>query len=164
MANRTFEKSHKVSASGLGVQRHLLGFDTDHHAADARRGHVCHDIEPQSSTSLGTRGQLPSLAVSNDASPTGWSQNWSHLLANAANHSRITTSKALPSLPWAQGVAGSNPVAPTTSAGPAFASRARFTREAPAGLAVARLLNQSRAKAGRIPPPRPFFEFLGSAG
>ena len=56
---------------------------------------------------------LPSLAVSNDASPLGWSQNWSHLLATAANHSRITTSNALRGLPWAQGVAGSNPVAPT---------------------------------------------------
>ena len=56
---------------------------------------------------------LPSLAVSNDASPHGWSQNWSHLPATAANHSRITTSNALRGLPWAQGVAGSNPVAPT---------------------------------------------------
>ena len=63
---------------------------------------------------------LPSLAVSNDASPHGWSQNWSHLLATAANHSRISTSKALQSLPWAQGVAGSNPVAPTTFRVPGF--------------------------------------------
>ena len=57
---------------------------------------------------------LPSLAVSNDASPLGWSQNWSHPLANAANHSENSTSRALLGLPWAQGVAGSNPVAPTT--------------------------------------------------
>ena len=57
---------------------------------------------------------LPSLAVSNDVSPLGWSQNWSQLLATAANHSRINTSNALRGLPWAQGVAGSNPVAPTT--------------------------------------------------
>ena len=51
---------------------------------------------------------LPSLAVSSDASPHGWSQIWSHLLANAANHSRISTSKALRGLPWAQGVADSS--------------------------------------------------------
>ena len=57
---------------------------------------------------------LPFLAVRNDASPHGWSQIWSHLLANAANHSRISSSKAPRGLPWAQGVAGSNPVAPTT--------------------------------------------------
>ena len=57
---------------------------------------------------------LPSLAVSNDVSPLGWSQNWSQRFSNAANHSEISTSEALPSLPWAQGVAGSNPVAPTT--------------------------------------------------
>ena len=56
---------------------------------------------------------LPLLAVSNDASPLGWSQNWSHLLADAANHSGISTFRGLPSLPWAQGVAGSNPAAPT---------------------------------------------------
>ncbi len=56
----------------------------------------------------------PSLALSNDASPPGWSRIWSHLLANAANHSRISTSKAIRGLPWAQGVAGSNPVAPTS--------------------------------------------------
>ena len=48
---------------------------------------------------------LPSLAVRYDVSPVGWSQNWSHLLATAANHSRITTSNALRGLPWAQGVA-----------------------------------------------------------
>jgi hypothetical protein len=60
---------------------------------------------------------LPSLAVSTDASPLGWSQIWSHLRAGAANHSRIRPSKALQSLPWAQGVAGSNPVAPTTFRG-----------------------------------------------
>jgi hypothetical protein len=57
---------------------------------------------------------MPSLAVSHDASPRGWSQNWSHLLASAANHSSISTLEALRGLPWAQGVAGSNPVAPTT--------------------------------------------------
>ena len=37
---------------------------------------------------------FPSLAVSNEVSPLGWSQIWSHLLANAVNSSRISTSKA----------------------------------------------------------------------
>jgi hypothetical protein len=55
----------------------------------------------------------PSLAVRNSASPRGWSQKWAHELSTAANHSEISTSKALPSVPWAQGVAGSNPAAPT---------------------------------------------------
>ena len=57
---------------------------------------------------------LPSLASSNDASPLEWSQNWSHLPTSAANHSGNSTFRALLGLPWAQGVAGSNPVAPTT--------------------------------------------------
>ena len=57
---------------------------------------------------------LPSMTVRHGDAPLGWSQNWSHPLAGAANHSRISTSKALRGLPWAQGVAGSNPVAPTT--------------------------------------------------
>src|SRR4051794_36838755 len=71
-----------------------------------------------------TQRCLPSLAVSNDTAPHAWSQNWSHVLATAANHSRVTTSNALRGLPWAQGVdglarrsgaeAGSTPVAPTT--------------------------------------------------
>ena len=56
----------------------------------------------------------PSLAVKNSASPKGWSQKWAHKLSTTANHSRITTSNALRGLPWAQGVAGSNPAAPTT--------------------------------------------------
>jgi hypothetical protein len=50
---------------------------------------------------------IKALAVSHDALPPGWSQNWSHLLATVANHSRISTSKALRGSPWAQGVASS---------------------------------------------------------
>ena len=57
----------------------------------------------------------PSLAVKNSASPKGWSQKWAHELSIAANYSVISTSKALRGLPWAQGAAGSNPAAPTTS-------------------------------------------------
>src|SRR5262249_19981201 len=56
----------------------------------------------------------PSLAVKNIASPKGWSQKWAHELSTTANHSEISTSKALRGLPWAQGAAGSNPAAPTT--------------------------------------------------
>ena len=87
-------------------------------------------------TLASTKRFLPSLAVSNAASPHGWSQNWSHLLATAANYSRITTSNALRGLPWAQGVAGSNPVAPTIHA-LSFASGRRDVfrrRAAPAAL------------------------------
>jgi hypothetical protein len=56
-------------------------------------------------TLASTERFLPSIAVRYGASPLGWSQNWSHPSAKAANHSRITTSKALQSLPWAQGLA-----------------------------------------------------------
>ena len=56
----------------------------------------------------------PSLAVENIPSPRGWSQKWAHELSTTANYSGISTSKALRGLPWAQGVAGSNPAAPTT--------------------------------------------------
>ena len=55
----------------------------------------------------------PSLAVRNSASPRGRSQKWAHELSTAANYSETSTSNALSGLPWAQGVAGSNPVAPT---------------------------------------------------
>jgi len=56
----------------------------------------------------------PLLALSNDAKPLDWAQNWAHEFSDAANHSGISTFPGLPSLPWAQGVAGSTPVAPTT--------------------------------------------------
>ena len=48
--------------------------------------------------------RIKALAVNHDASPLGWSQIWSQRFSDAANHSRISTSDALPSLPWAQGV------------------------------------------------------------
>ena len=57
----------------------------------------------------------PAVTTRHDTSPLGWSQDWSHPLASAANHSEISASEGLPSLPWAQGGAGSNPVAPTKS-------------------------------------------------
>ena len=46
-------------------------------------------------------------------SPRGRPQKRPHEIHNAANCSKNSTSKPTPSLPWAQGVAGSNPVAPT---------------------------------------------------
>src|SRR6516225_7415312 len=60
----------------------------------------------------------PSLAVKNSASPKGWSQKWAHELSTTANHSEISTSKALRGLPWVQGAAGSNPAAPTNKISP----------------------------------------------
>jgi len=57
----------------------------------------------------------PSLAVKNGPSPKGWSQKWAHELSTTANYSEISTSNARPSLPWAQGAAGSNPAAPRPS-------------------------------------------------
>ena len=65
-------------------------------------------------TSPAFERSLPLLAVSNNASQRGWAQNWAHEFLDAANRSSNSTSQGLSSLPWAQGVAGSNPVAPTT--------------------------------------------------
>ena len=48
-------------------------------------------------------------------SPRGRPQKRPHKIQNTANCSKNSTWKPTPSLPWAQGVAGSNPVAPTTS-------------------------------------------------
>ncbi len=83
---------------------------------------VFHESTSLSHDAWGARLRL--IAINHDASPLGWSQNWSQRFSDAANHSRISTSKALQSLPWAQEVAGSNPVAPTTFRGsipvPAF--------------------------------------------
>ena len=50
---------------------------------------------------------LPLLAVSNNALQHGWAQNWAHEVFGAANPSVISTFRGVPSLPWAQGVAGS---------------------------------------------------------
>ncbi len=59
-------------------------------------------------------GSSPSAAVSDTASPHKRPQKRPHQIFEAANCSEECTSESLPSLPWAQGVAGSNPVAPTT--------------------------------------------------
>jgi hypothetical protein len=63
---------------------------------------------------------LPLVAQCHSASPRGWAQIWAHEFSDAANHSRIGTFIGHPSLPWAQGVAGSNPAAPTTFRVPGF--------------------------------------------
>jgi hypothetical protein len=57
---------------------------------------------------------LPLVAERHDLSPIDWAQIWAHEFSDAANRSTNSTSQGRPSLPWAQGVAGSNPVAPTT--------------------------------------------------
>jgi hypothetical protein len=75
----------------------------------------CLDVVRRRAVSEMRPASSPTLAVKDIASPKGWSQKWAHELLKAANHSEISTSKALSGLPWAQGVAGSNPVAPTTS-------------------------------------------------
>jgi hypothetical protein len=54
----------------------------------------------------------PSIAIRGLASPHRRPQKRPHEISEAANCSQISTSDPLPSLPWAQGVAGSNPVAP----------------------------------------------------
>ena len=73
----------------------------------------CLDVVRRQAVSEMRSDTSPSLAVKNSASPKGWSQKWAHELSTTANYSGISTSKALSGLPWAQGVAGSNPVAPT---------------------------------------------------
>jgi len=64
---------------------------------------------------LRTRGSLLYIAARAHTSPLGWAQIGAHEFSDAANRSGNSTFRGLPSLPWAQGVAGLNPVAPTTS-------------------------------------------------
>jgi hypothetical protein len=45
---------------------------------------------------------LPSLAVSNDASPIGWAQIRAHEFSDAVNRSKNSSFRGRPSLPWAQ--------------------------------------------------------------
>jgi hypothetical protein len=73
----------------------------------------CLDVAQRRAVNEMRSASSPSLAVRNSSSPKGWSQKWAHELSTTANHSEISTSKALRGLPWAQGAAGSNPAAPT---------------------------------------------------
>jgi len=57
----------------------------------------------------------PSMTVRHAMSRQGWSQKWLHDFENRVFHTHFSTFVSLGGLPWAQGVAGSNPVAPTTS-------------------------------------------------
>ena len=58
---------------------------------------------------------LRRVASVGQTSPRDRPQKRPHQIFETANCSGISTSWPLPSMPWAQGVAGSNPVAPTTS-------------------------------------------------
>ena len=60
-----------------------------------------------------SRASMPTIAAAFHASPLQWAQIWAHEFSDAANRSRISTFRGRRRLPWAQGVAGSNPVAPT---------------------------------------------------
>ena len=53
---------------------------------------------------------MPLMAPRDAPRPHGWAQNWAHGFSHAAKHSKTSTFPTRPSLPWAQGVAGSNPV------------------------------------------------------
>ena len=57
----------------------------------------------------------PSMTASRATSHEGWSQKWLHVSENRVFHAHSSAYESLGGMPWAQGVAGSNPVAPTTS-------------------------------------------------
>ena len=54
-----------------------------------------------------------------------------HEISFAAKCSQVSSSKARPNLPWAQGVAGSNPVAPTTFRGTRWTGDVEDRRDCP---------------------------------
>ena len=56
----------------------------------------------------------PPMTASRVTSRQGWSQKWLHVSENPLFRADSSAHESLPGLPWAQGVAGSNPVAPTT--------------------------------------------------
>src|SRR5947199_403812 len=56
----------------------------------------------------------PSMTANRATSHEGWSQKWLHVSENRVFYARSSAYGVLDGLPWAQGVAGSNPVAPTT--------------------------------------------------
>ena len=56
----------------------------------------------------------PSMTASCAASRQGWSQKWLHDSENRVFCTCSSACASLGGMPWAQGVAGSNPVAPTT--------------------------------------------------
>jgi hypothetical protein len=66
----------------------------------------CLDVALKQAVREMRRASSPHFADCDGASPKGWSQKWAHKLSTVANCSEISTSKARPSLLWAQGVAG----------------------------------------------------------
>jgi hypothetical protein len=87
-------------------------------SADSSRSSSMMRSRVSGSVTIEFYASLPSLAVRNDASPPDWAQIWAHEFSNAANRSKNSTSQGRPSLPWAHGVAGSNPVARPLFGGP----------------------------------------------
>jgi hypothetical protein len=67
------------------------------------------------SATIESYASLRSVTMSNDTLPQKRPQKWPQQFSNAAICSVICTFQAPTSVPWAQGVAGSNPVAPTNS-------------------------------------------------
>ena len=55
----------------------------------------------------------PSMTANRAASHEGWSQKWLHVSENRVFCARSSVYGVLEGMPWAQGVGGSNPLAPT---------------------------------------------------
>ena len=89
--------------------RHLIST-----AADARSGALMIRSRVIREAPVEFDASSPAVAAKSSWSPCEWAQNWAHEFLDAANGSTKSTSEGVPSLPWAQGVAGSNPVAPTS--------------------------------------------------
>ena len=68
----------------------------------ARPTPLSHDVL----RSTNSEARLPLVACRHGASLLGWAQIWSHEFSDVANRSKNSTSHALLSLPWAQGLAG----------------------------------------------------------
>ncbi len=115
---RCLTTDHPSSSSILTMSRIFTTRRNPATVAARRRPTDCH-VPPSATLShdarLRSNLRSPAMAMSAPPSPKGWSQNWAHEFPDAANRSGISTFRTLPSMPWAQGVAGSNPVAPTKS-------------------------------------------------
>ena len=111
-------RSGKPQARRASAHDSLESFATDRIARERQHRHVRAVARASASATdqCDIRRRLnnsPSGTARHDASPHNRPQKRPHEISDAANCSENSTSKATPSLPWAQGVAGSNPVAPT---------------------------------------------------